>query len=61
MTTTTRREDDHDEKEDNDNEDKGVDVCMAPIVREEECVLVLLSFIWIPLDNTLFIAPDMGY
>ena len=30
---------------------------MVPIEREEEGVLVLLSFVWFPSDNTLFIAP----
>ena len=51
----------HDDEEDDDNKDTDTDVCMVPIEREEEDVLVLLSFVWFPSDNTLFIAPDMDY
>ena len=29
--------------------------------REEKCAVVLLSFVWFPLDNTLFIAPNIQY
>jgi len=29
--------------------------------REEEGTVVLLSFLWFPLDNTLFITPDIQY
>ena len=47
----------YDEKEEDHNKDKDMDVCMVPIEREEEVVLVLLSFVWFPSDNTLFIAP----
>jgi len=36
-------------------------VTAAAVEREDEGVLVLLSFIWFPLDNTLFIAPDIQY
>ena len=37
-----------------------MEVCMVPIEREEEDVLVLLSFVWFPSDNMLFIASDSG-
>jgi len=33
----------------------------AAVEREDEGVLVLASFIWFPLDNTLFIPPDIQY
>jgi len=29
--------------------------------KEEEGAVVALSFVWFPLDNTLFVAPDIQY
>ena len=31
----------------------------APSKREDKDLVVLLPFVWFPLDDTLFIAPDM--
>ena len=33
----------------------------AAAKREDECLVVLLSLVWFPLDNTLFIAPIVQY
>eukprot|EP00751_Fragilariopsis_kerguelensis_P006580 CAMPEP_0170782864 /NCGR_PEP_ID=MMETSP0733-20121128/15157_1 /TAXON_ID=186038 /ORGANISM="Fragilariopsis kerguelensis, Strain L26-C5" /LENGTH=75 /DNA_ID=CAMNT_0011127393 /DNA_START=51 /DNA_END=275 /DNA_ORIENTATION=- len=32
----------------------------VPSEREDKDLVVLLPFVWFPLDDTLFIAPDMN-
>ena len=40
---------------------KATAIVTASTERKEEGAVVLLSFVWFPLDNTLFIAPDIQY
>ena len=43
------------------NHGKATATATTSTKREVEGTVVLLPFVWCPLDNTLFIAPDIQY